>query len=90
MLVVVYFITDRQISPHREMSKAAREFAAGRDDSRITVSGTDEVAELAVGLLLAVEREAVIALGQALDLDGIFVVGHDDPSLITEIDFSLR
>ena len=47
MLVVVYFITDRQISPLREMSKAAREFAAGRYDSRITVSGTDEVAELA-------------------------------------------
>ena len=47
-LIAVYFITERFVSPLRAMSRAAREFAAGRFDVRVPVSGNDEVAELAV------------------------------------------
>jgi signal transduction histidine kinase len=47
-LIAVYFITERFVSPLRAMSRAAREFAAGRFDVRVPVSGNDEVAELAL------------------------------------------
>ena len=47
VLIAVYFITERTISPLREMSHAARSFAAGRFDVRVRVRGRDEVAELA-------------------------------------------
>ena len=47
ILIAVYFITERTISPLREMSHAARSFAAGRFDVRVRVRGRDEVAELA-------------------------------------------
>jgi len=47
-LIAVYFITERFVSPLRAMSRAAREFAAGRFDVRVPVNGNDEVAELAV------------------------------------------
>ena len=46
-LVVIYFTTERFISPIREMSKAARAFANGQFDARVPVVGRDEVAELA-------------------------------------------
>lgn len=45
-LIAVYFITERLVSPIRQMSRAAREFAAGQFDVRVQVSGNDEVAEL--------------------------------------------
>ncbi len=45
-LVAVYFITERLVSPLRAMSRASREFAVGRFDVRVNVSGNDEVAEL--------------------------------------------
>jgi len=46
-LIAVYFISDRIISPLKDMSKAAKSFAAGRFDVRVPVTGRDEVAELA-------------------------------------------
>lgn len=46
-LIAVYFITERLVSPIREMSRASRAFAAGRFDVRVEVNGNDEVAELA-------------------------------------------
>ena len=46
LLVVVYFITERLVSPIREMSRAAKEYASGRFDARVTVKGNDEIAEL--------------------------------------------
>lgn len=45
-LVAVYFITERFVSPLRQMSRAAKQFAAGKFDVRVTVFGSDEVAEL--------------------------------------------
>lgn len=45
-LVAAYFITERTIRPLREMSRAAKDFAAGHFESRVQVRGRDEVAEL--------------------------------------------
>lgn len=46
-LIAVYFITERITSPLREMSMAAKSFAAGHFDVRIPVIGHDEVSALA-------------------------------------------
>lgn len=46
-LVAVYFISEKITSPIRYMSAAARDFASGKFDARVEVSGSDEVAELA-------------------------------------------
>ena len=47
-LVAVYIITEKVISPLRDMSRMAKEFASGNFDVRVPVRGKDEVAELAV------------------------------------------
>lgn len=47
-LIAAYFITERTVYPLRRMRKAARDFASGKFDERVTVQGKDEVAELAV------------------------------------------
>ena len=47
-LVILYFITEKIVSPVREMSKAAKSFAGGRFDVRVPVKGiSDEIGELA-------------------------------------------
>ncbi len=46
-MIAAYFITERTITPLREMGNAARNFAAGRFDIRVRVRGRDEVARLA-------------------------------------------
>lgn len=46
-MIAAYFITERTTEPLRQMRSAARSFAAGDFESRIKVSGNDEVAELA-------------------------------------------
>ncbi len=47
-LIAVYFITEKIISPLKDMSNAAKSFAAGKFDVRVPVRGSDEVAQLAV------------------------------------------
>ena len=47
-LIAVYFISEMVIGPLKNMSRAAKSFAAGRFDVRVPVRGSDEVAELAV------------------------------------------
>ncbi|MBR6727045.1 MAG: HAMP domain-containing histidine kinase [Clostridia bacterium] len=47
-LIAVYIITERVSSPLKEMSRMAKEFAAGNFDARVPIRGRDEVAELAV------------------------------------------
>lgn len=47
-LVTVYIITQHVIGPLKDMSRMAKEFAAGNYDARVAVRGNDEVAELAV------------------------------------------
>ncbi len=46
-LIGVYFISERITRPLKDMSRAAKSFAAGRFDVRVTVMGNDEVSELA-------------------------------------------
>ena len=45
-LIAVYIITLRVIGPLKDMSRMAKEFAAGNYDAHVTVRGNDEVAEL--------------------------------------------
>ena len=47
-MIAVYCISTRVISPLREMSVAAENFAKGKFDTRVRVRGRDEVARLAV------------------------------------------
>ncbi len=49
-LIAFYFITERIITPLKEMSHAAKSFAAGKFDVRVPVHGNDEVAELATAM----------------------------------------
>lgn len=46
--IAVYFITEKVTGPLKRISLAARQFASGKFDTRVPVSGSDEVAELAV------------------------------------------
>ncbi|MBQ9086804.1 MAG: sensor histidine kinase [Clostridia bacterium] len=47
-LIAAYLISEKISAPLKEISKAAKSFAAGRFDVRVPVRGEDEVAELAV------------------------------------------
>lgn len=47
-LIAVYFITEKITGPLKKISTAAKQFASGKFDTRVAVSGSDEVAELAV------------------------------------------
>ena len=47
-LIAVYFISDRVTRPIKNMSIAAKRFASGDFTARVTVTGNDEVAELAI------------------------------------------
>ncbi len=46
--IAVYFITEKITGPLKRISLAARQFASGKFDTRVPVSGSDEVAELAI------------------------------------------
>ncbi len=46
-LIAVYFISERVTSPIKNMSVAAKSFAAGDFNTRVVVTGNDEVTELA-------------------------------------------
>ena len=48
VLIAVYFISEKIIGPLKDMSRAAKSFAAGHFDVRVPVIGHDEVSELAV------------------------------------------
>jgi len=47
MLLAIYFVSERTIGPLKSMSRAAKQFASGKLDVRVHVSGSDEIAELA-------------------------------------------
>lgn len=48
MLLAIYFVSERTIGPLKSMSRAAKQFASGKMDVRVHVSGNDEIAELAL------------------------------------------
>ena len=47
-LIAVYFISERVTAPLKDMSRAVKDFAAGRFDSRVIVHGDDEIAQLGI------------------------------------------
>lgn len=47
-LIAVYFITEKITGPLKKISTAAKQFASGKFDTRVEVTGSDEVAELAL------------------------------------------
>ena len=49
-LIVTYFISERLVSPLRDMSRAAKAFSNGDFSVRVQVEGNDEVADLAVSI----------------------------------------
>lgn len=48
MMIAVYFITERMLAPLREMRQAAKEFANGNFNTRIQVTGCDEIADFSM------------------------------------------
>ncbi len=46
-IIASYFISEKITKPLREMSKAAKEYAAGHFDVRVDVTGNDEISDLA-------------------------------------------
>ena len=46
-IIASYFISERIARPMRDMSRAAKEFAAGHFDVRVAVRGNDEISQLA-------------------------------------------
>lgn len=81
-LIAVYFITERITSPLKNMSKAAKAFAAGRFDVRVDESGDDEVAELAAAFNAMAE-----SLRRADEMRSSFLanVSHDLKTPMTTI-----
>lgn len=47
-IIASYFISERIVRPIRNLSKAAKSFAAGQFDVRVQVTGNDEIAELSI------------------------------------------
>ena len=45
-IIASYFISERTVRPLRNLSRAAKSFAAGQLDVRVEVRGSDEIAEL--------------------------------------------
>ena len=82
VLIAVYFITRRTVTPLREMSIAARSFASGHFDARVRVRGRDEVAELAVAF-----NQMAESLERAERLRTTFIanVSHDLRTPMTTI-----
>ena len=81
-LIAVYFITERMVAPLKSMSRAAKSFANGQFDARVTVTGSDEIAELAVAFNNMAENLAV-----ANEMQRSFVanVSHDLRTPMTTI-----
>lgn len=81
-LIAVYFISERVIAPLREISSAAKSFAAGKFDVRVPVRGKDEVAELATAFNNMAE-----SLDHYDDMRNSFMsnVSHDLRSPMTSI-----
>ena len=81
-LIAVYFITERITSPLKNMSRAAKSFAAGKFDIRVDETGDDEVAELAAAFNAMAE-----SLRRADEMRSSFLanVSHDLKTPMTTI-----
>ncbi len=80
--VAIYFITEKIVSPLRQMSYATKQFAAGKFDVRITVEGEDEIAELATAFNTMAQSLAEIEYTRS---NFIASVSHDLRTPMTSI-----
>ena len=69
--VAVYFITEKIVSPIKQMTYATRNFAKGKFDVKIPVVGVDEIAELAMYLL---GEKAKMICGETVIIDGAYSI----------------
>jgi len=81
-LVAVYFITERMVAPLKSMSRAAKMFANGKFDARVSVVGSDEIAELAEAFNNMAENLAAI---DEMQRSFIANVSHDLRTPMTTI-----
>ena len=81
-LIATYFISERLVSPIRDMGRAARSFADGKFDVRVNVVGNDEVAELATAF-----NEMASSMQELEDMRRSFLanVSHDLRTPMTTI-----
>lgn len=82
VMIVVYFITERFLTPIREMTHAAKSFAQGNYDARVTVTGHDEISEFALTF-----NQMAESLAQSENLRSTFLanVSHDLRTPMTTI-----
>lgn len=81
-LIAVYFITERMVAPLKSMSRAAKSFANGKFDARVTVIGSDEIAELASAFNNMAEN---LATANEMQRSFIANVSHDLRTPMTTI-----
>ena len=81
-MVIIYFITEKIISPVRAMNKAAKSFALGRFDVRVPVIGRDEVGELAEAFN---NMAASLAINEETQRTFLSNVSHDLRTPMTNI-----
>ena len=82
-MVIIYFITEKIISPVREMSKAAKSFALGRFDARVPpTSNKDEIGELAAAFNT---MAAALAVHEETQRTFLSNVSHDLGTPMTSI-----
>ena len=82
VIIAVYFITERFLTPIREMTRAAKSFAAGHFETRVTVTGHDEIADFALTF-----NQMADSLAQSEKLRSTFLanVSHDLRTPMTTI-----
>ncbi len=82
VMIAVYFITERMLTPLRDMRQAAREFADGNFAARIRVTEQDEIAELATAF-----NQMADSLAQSETMRSTFLanVSHDLRTPMTTI-----
>ncbi|MBQ0125556.1 MAG: HAMP domain-containing histidine kinase, partial [Clostridiales bacterium] len=81
-LVAVYFITEKIVSPLRQMNAATKKFSSGQFNVRMNVKGEDEIAELAASFNKMAESLANIEYTRSSFLAN---VSHDLRTPMTTI-----